>query len=96
MDRSETPFLDAGLGDLHRISFVNDTTFPHAMHLHGHHFCQTLSDGGLGPWRDTLLVPAGETRQIALATDNPGKWLIHCHMLGHARAGMVSWINVGA
>lgn len=93
-ERPKDPFLDASLGSLHRIAFVNETAFPHAMHLHGHHFRLILPDGSLGPWRDTVLVERGETREIALLTDNPGNWLLHCHMLGHAASGMMSWYRV--
>ncbi|NDW47338.1 multicopper oxidase family protein [Ruegeria sp. PrR005] len=93
-DRPEAPFLDAARGSLHRIAFVNETGFDHGMHLHGHHFRLIGANGEPGPWRDTVLVPPGETRQIALAADNPGKWLLHCHMLGHAMSGMTSWFRV--
>ncbi|WP_282168556.1 multicopper oxidase family protein [Ruegeria atlantica] len=93
-ERPKDPFLDARLGQVHRIEFVNETVFPHAMHLHGHHFRLVLPDGSLGPWRDTVLVDRGQTRQIALVADNPGDWLLHCHMLGHAASGMMSWFRV--
>ncbi len=92
-DRPEDPFLEAARDSLHRIRFVNDSMFPHGMHLHGHHFRVVGSDG-LGPWRDTVLVDRGETVEIALRADNPGKWLLHCHMLGHAAAGMSTWFRV--
>lgn len=93
-ERPKDPFLDASLGQTFRVEFVNETAFPHAMHLHGHHFRLVLPDGSLGPWRDTILVERGQTRQIALVTDNPGDWLLHCHMLGHASSGMMSWFRV--
>ncbi len=93
-ERPEAPFLDAARGTVHRIDFVNETMFPHAMHLHGHHFRLVSADGILGPWRDTVLVDRGETRQIVLVADNPGDWLLHCHMLGHAASGMMSWFRV--
>ncbi|WP_171239464.1 multicopper oxidase family protein [Ruegeria sp. HKCCA5491] len=93
-ERPAEPFLDVQKGTTHRIEFVNETAFPHAMHLHGHHFRLILQDGTLGPWRDTVLVERGQTRQIALVADNPGDWLLHCHMLGHAASGMMSWFRV--
>lgn len=75
------------------IELVNDTRFAHAIHLHGHHFQEARADG-LGPLRDTILVDAGEQRNIACVMDNPGKWLLHCHMLGHQAAGMRTWVEV--
>ena len=96
-------------GTFQRLRFINETVFPHGMHLHGHHlthnkhhwssgrhFREVLSDGSLGPWRDTILVEQNEAREVAMVADNPGKWLLHCHMLGHQAAGMKTWIEVKA
>lgn len=92
--RPERPILDAARGEVHRLALVNDTAFPHGMHLHGHHFRALGPDGTPGPLRDTLLVEAGQTQQVVFVADNPGKWLLHCHMLGHALAGMTTWLRV--
>ena len=94
VDRPESPFLTATRGETHRIVFANGTGFPHAMHLHGHHFRIRRPDGSPGAWRDTVLVHPGEETEVVLVADNPGDWLLHCHMLGHAAAGMLSWIRV--
>jgi FtsP/CotA-like multicopper oxidase with cupredoxin domain len=32
--------------------------------------------------------------RVAFVADNPGKWMLHCHMLEHQAAGMMTWINV--
>jgi FtsP/CotA-like multicopper oxidase with cupredoxin domain len=90
----DTPLVDAGRGETVRISMVNESAFPHAMHLHGMHFREVMPDGSFGPLRDTYLLPGRETREIAFLADNPGKWLFHCHMLGHAAAGMMQWMRV--
>ncbi|WP_078603604.1 multicopper oxidase family protein [Thioclava sediminum] len=90
----DTPFARLSKGEPVRLRFVNDTAFPHAMHLHGMHFREVLEDGSLGPMRDTVLTFAGRSHEIAFTADNPGKWLLHCHMLAHAAAGMSSWIDV--
>ncbi|TDK52979.1 multicopper oxidase family protein [Antarcticimicrobium luteum] len=93
--RTDAPLAEAALGETLRIRIVNDTVFPHAMHLHGMHFREVMKDSdSLGPLRDTLLVQRGETREIAFVADNPGDWLFHCHMLAHAAAGMTTWIKV--
>lgn len=88
------PWLRLDLGETVRIPLVNETAFPHAMHLHGHHFREVLADGTYGPLRDTILVDRGQSRDIAFVADNPGKWLFHCHMLSHQTAGMKTWIQV--
>ena len=75
----------------------NDTAFAHAMHIHGHHF-RVLERNGESlehpDWRDTFTTVPRETVRIAFVADNPGKWLIHCHMLGHAASGMMTWFVV--
>jgi len=78
-----------------RLKMVNDTAFPHAMHLHGIHFHEVAENGTLGPLRDTTLLERGQTREIAFVADNPGQWLLHCHMLSHAASGMMTKIVVG-
>ena len=94
-DLPDAPLLRAAAGETVRIAMINDTAWPHAMHLHGHHFGTVGADGGIGPLRDTILVDRGETADVAFVADNPGDWLLHCHMLGHAAAGMRTWIRVG-
>ena len=73
---------------------VNDTRFAHGIHLHGHHFHEIAANGALGDLRDTTLVDAGASQDILCVFDNPGKWLLHCHMLGHQASGMKTWVEV--
>ena len=40
------------------------------------------------------VIDGDETVEIAFVADNPGKWLLHCHMLEHAAAGMQTWFEV--
>lgn len=93
---SETPLIEAPAGEIVEVELQNDTAFPHAMHLHGHHFQERLADGRLGPLRDTILMDRAESRSIVFRADNPGDWLLHCHMLSHQKAGMKTWIKVTA
>jgi FtsP/CotA-like multicopper oxidase with cupredoxin domain len=91
----EAPLVDVARGRTVRLRMINDTAWPHAMHLHGHHFQQVTEGVTKGPLRDTLLVDRGETAEIAFTADNPGDWMLHCHMLEHAVAGMMTWLRVG-
>lgn len=93
-DMAKTPLIDARLGETVRITMINDTAWPHGMHLHGHHFRRIAADGTLGPLRDTVLITRGETVKIAFVADNPGDWLFHCHMLEHSAGGMMTWLRV--
>ncbi|TYC51694.1 multicopper oxidase family protein [Rhodobacterales bacterium] len=92
------PMFSAEKGKTIVLESRNDTAFPHAIHLHGHHF-KVLARNGKAldrqDWRDTYTSEPEETVRIAFVADNPGKWLIHCHMLGHAASGMMTWFEVG-
>jgi len=91
---SDKPFASFSQGETAVFDLINDTSFPHGIHLHGHHFFEMNEDGSLGDLRDTTLVDRGTSRKIAVAFDNPGKWLLHCHMLGHQASGMKTWVEV--
>lgn len=93
--RPEKPLFAARLGETVRIGLVNDTAWPHGMHVHGHHFREVREDGSFGPLRDTILLDRGEKKDIAFVADNPGEWLLHCHMVEHAAGGMSTWFTVG-
>lgn len=91
------PMFNARRGETIVLESRNDTSFAHAMHIHGHHFRVLERDGEPlehQDWRDTFTTQPQETGKIALVADNPGKWLIHCHMLGHAASGMMTWFEV--
>ena len=90
----ESPLFTARRGETVRLAMVNDTAWPHAMHLHGHHFRAIASTGAPGPLRDTLLVDRGEAVEIAFVADNPGDWMLHCHMPEHSISGMTTWFRV--
>ena len=89
------PLMELATGETARIAIVNETAWPHAMHLHGHHFRKIEADGTTGPLRDTILVDREETAEIGFVADNPGDWLLHCHMPEHAEGGMETWVRVG-
>ena len=60
----------------------------HPIHLHGHAFKIVATDGGSIPasaqWPETtVLVPVGSTRTIEFVANNPGDWVMHCHMTHH-------------
>ncbi len=81
--------LLAKVGDRVRIRIGNLSAMDHhPIHLHGHAFKIVATDGGDIPesaqWPETaVLVPVGSTRTIEFIADNPGDWLLHCHMTHH-------------
>ena len=88
------PLFAAERGETVLVRIVNDTAWPHAMHLHGHHFRAMGSDGNAGPLRDTLLMDQEQTVEIGFVADNSGDWMLHCHTLEHSVAGMRTWFRV--
>ena len=86
--------LIAARGDRVRIRIGNLSAMDHhPIHLHGHAFEVTETDGGVipaaGRWPEvTVLVPVGSTRTIELVANNPGDWALHCHMTHHVMTQM--------
>lgn len=92
------PWLHAELGSTHVITVHNRTAFPHPMHLHGHPVQVLSRNESASPfrqWRDTVLVWPRERVRVAFVADNPGSWMIHCHIPEHQEAGMMGVVQVG-
>ena len=84
-------------GALVRLHIVNRSDRSHPIHIHGHVF-SILSKNGRplsgSPVRlDAVLVGPYETWDVAFIADNPGIWMLHCHVLAHAAHGMSMTIN---
>ena len=95
--RTADPMFRVARGRTVVMPMINDSRWPHAMHIHGHHFRVIESNGQpreADHWRDTVLLEGGERATVAFVADNPGKWMIHCHMLEHQAAGMATWFQV--
>lgn len=93
----DEPLFRTEQGRTVRLQIRNGTRWPHAMHLHGHHFQVLARNGKREPnrdWRDTVLNEPMETLDIAFDATNPGRWLLHCHMLEHQAGGMITWFEV--
>ncbi|MFE3515974.1 multicopper oxidase family protein [Streptomyces sp. NPDC059166] len=75
-------------GERVRLAFTNRTSMWHPIHLHGHTFA--LAGTALGARKDTAAVLPGRTLTVDLDADNPGLWMLHCHNVYHAEAGMMT------
>jgi FtsP/CotA-like multicopper oxidase with cupredoxin domain len=90
------PILSFARGETAYLEFFNGSRFPHPMHLHGHTF-KVLSASVLERpvhWADTVLVMPDERVRIAFVADNPGRWMLHCHIIEHQDTGMMAWFDV--
>ena len=76
------------------IRMQNQGAVGHPMHLHGHSFQVVELDGKAvedAPMRDTLQMPPRcHSATICFVADNPGEWLLHCHMIEHSVDGMAT------
>ena len=85
-------------GDRVRVRFVNLGMDHHPMHLHGHTFYTTGTEGGRIPesawWPgNTILVGVAQSRDIEFVADNPGDWMLHCHLAHHMMNQMSSQVG---
>ena len=81
------------LGDRVRVRAGNLTMTNHPIHLHGHAFNVTCTDGGWVPETARLPevttdVPVGAMRAFEFIANAPGDWAIHCHKAHHTMNAM--------
>lgn len=88
-------------GDVVKLRLFNDPSTPHAMahpiHLHGQRFLVLSRDGVPNDnlaWKDTAIIPAGQTVDLLVDMSNPGHWMLHCHIAEHLGAGMMTVLTV--
>jgi len=91
------PLLTLQNGRSYLLTLRNDTAWWHPMHLHGHSF-RVISHNGVSvphrQWADTVLIPPKETVDIAFVADNPGDWMLHCHVTDHQVSGMMTVLRI--
>ena len=91
------PMITLRRGSTALLAIKNETAWYHPIHLHGHSFRVVARNGKptkYREWRDTVLVPPRESADAAFVADNPGDWMIHCHVLDHQEGGMMAVIRV--
>ena len=94
---ASTPLM-VRLGDRVRIRLINLGMDHHPIHVHGHTFEVTGHEGARQPqaiWArgNTVLVGVAQARDIEFTANNPGDWMVHCHLPHHMMNQMSS--NVG-
>ena len=87
------PLLSSSVMAQETWTVVNETTMDHPFHLHGFFF-QVVGQSPRA-WRDTVNIPANSTVTLTVNLDGfPGRWMYHCHILGHAERGMMGELEV--
>jgi FtsP/CotA-like multicopper oxidase with cupredoxin domain len=85
------------VGDQVKLRLLNEMDSDHPMHhpfhIHGAgRFLILARDGVTEPnlvWKDTVLIPTGQTVDLLLDVTNPGRWMAHCHIAEHHESGMM-------
>lgn len=83
-------------GDLVKVRIYNDEKSVHPMqhpiHFHGQRFIVLTKDGKVNEnlqWKDTVLIPKGQTVDLLVDMSNTGEWMAHCHIAEHLHSGMM-------
>ncbi|MGI4758891.1 MAG: multicopper oxidase family protein [Janthinobacterium lividum] len=85
-------------GERVRLRLINLGMDHHPIHVHGHTFQTTGTEGGRIPetawWPgNTALVGVGQARDVEFVANNPGDWMLHCHMPHHMMNQMSSGVT---
>jgi FtsP/CotA-like multicopper oxidase with cupredoxin domain len=90
------PLAELKLGRSYVIDMHNATQRAHPIHLHGMSFTVLSSSTRVVQplVSDTYLIDPDERVQLGFVADNPGDWLLHCHIIEHQKTGMTSYLRV--
>jgi len=90
------------VGDRIKVRITNerhsDHPMQHPFHIHGERFLVIARDGAPNEnlvWKDTVLIPTGESVDLLVDMSNPGTWMAHCHIAEHLEGGMMLSFQVG-
>ena len=84
-----TQTIHLNVGDRLLVRFIGTSSgFIHPMHIHGGPFEVVAIDGfpvpeGTGELRDTVNIGPGQRYDVIWTAQEPGKWLLHCHINHH-------------
>jgi FtsP/CotA-like multicopper oxidase with cupredoxin domain len=92
-----TPLI-VRMGERVKIRLINIGMDHHPIHLHGHQFVVTGTEGGRQPkstWGpgNTVLVAVAQARDVEFVATYPGDWMLHCHLPHHMMNQMSSMVG---
>jgi len=83
----DAPALVVKQGETVRLRLVNASAEEsHVVHLHGYSFQIVAQDGNelkVPLEANTVLLGASQTADVRFVANNPGIWMLHCHILDH-------------
>ncbi|HEV8004264.1 MAG TPA: multicopper oxidase domain-containing protein [Planctomycetaceae bacterium] len=105
--KAAPPFCDwfsapAGAGPDCPDDQLNPNNHPFHVHVNPFMICShqdscgtAVADPDVGRWRDTVLIPGGDTIAIQMpVNDHLGRTVFHCHILDHEDQGMMVPISI--
>ena len=96
-DHAMAPSTSLVRGELARLHFINESARIHPIHTHGMFFRLLARNHVLVDepfFRDTVIVHPYEQIDLGVVPTDAGTWMMHCHILEHAEAGMMTTIAV--
>ena len=91
------PLMTLKRGGSHILTLRNETAWWHPMHFHGHSFKLLSRNGKPVPhdqWSDTVLLAPKDVVECVFVADNPGDWMLHCHVTDHQMAGLMTVLRI--
>jgi FtsP/CotA-like multicopper oxidase with cupredoxin domain len=92
-----TPQFTLERGASCHLTMRNETAWWHPMHIHGFSLSVLSRNGAAVPhrqWQDTVLMAPKDVIECAFVADNPGDWMLHCHVADHQMAGLMTVFRV--
>lgn len=92
-----TPLATLERNRTYLLDLTNYTPHPHPIHLHGlavQMVSSTREGIRIGQIGDTVLLAPKERAVVAVVADNPGDWMMHCHIIEHQASGMMGVVRV--
>jgi len=91
------PIFTLERGSTCLLTMRNETAWWHPMHIHGFSPLVLSRNGAPVPyrqWQDTILMAPKDIVECAFIADNPGNWMLHCHVTDHQMAGLMTVFRV--
>ena len=79
------------------LTMRNETAWWHTMHIHGFSMRVLTRNGAPVPylqWQDSVLMAPKDIVECAFVADNPGNWMLHCHVVDHSMTGLMTVFHV--
>lgn len=91
------PIFTLKRGQTCLLTMRNETAWWHPMHIHGFSPLVLQRNGKPVPyrqWQDTILMAPKDVVECAFVADNPGDWMLHCHVTDHQMTGLMTVFRV--